>query len=292
MSAEVGRSESGLSVLRVSGPAATGEIYLQGAHISAWRPADEADVIWMSQASMFEAGQPIRGGVPICFPWFGPGRDSQSSPAHGFARLANWSLAGTEDLDGAVRVRLVLTDADVARLPGVERWQRPFQLTYSVSFGSELEIELVARNTGSEEFSFEEALHSYFCVDDISRTRVDGLDGAEYLDRAPDAAAERQIQSGPVTFSGETDRVYFSSSTAIVVDEAAGRRITVAKENSASTVVWNPWVAKSAAMPDFGDEEWREMVCVETANALDDAIVLQPGDSHTMSARYSVDRSS
>lgn len=291
MTAEVVQSESGLSVLRVSSAAATGELYLQGAHISAWRPADEADVIWMSEASAFAPAEPIRGGVPICFPWFGPGRDSQSKPVHGVARLATWSLAEAEDVDGSVRVRLVLTDTELAGLPGAERWQHPFELTYSVSFGSELAIELTARNTGLEEFSFEEALHTYFCVDDINRVQVEGLDGAEYLDRAPGAAAERQTQSGPVTFTSETDRVYFSTSTATVIDEAAGRKITVAKENSASTVVWNPWVAKSAAMPDFGDEEWREMVCVETANALDDAIVLQPGETHTMSARFSVDRS-
>jgi glucose-6-phosphate 1-epimerase len=290
-SVELVEGPSGLSLLRLSTPVATGELYLQGAHISAWAPAGDGEEIWMSKASMFEPAEPLRGGVPICFPWFGPGRDSSMSPVHGYARLADWSLASAEDVDGTVNLVLVLTDADVAGLPGVEKWPHPFELAYRVSFGAELAVALTARNTGSEEFVFEEALHTYLGVEDIHRVRIEGLDGSQYLDRAPGGVAGRQTQVGPMTFTGETDRLFYSTSSASVIDVAAGRRITVAKDGSANTVVWNPWIAKAAAMPDYGDDEWREMVCLEAANALENAKTINPGAEHTMSARYAVNHS-
>ena len=290
-SVELVDGPAGLSLLRLSTPVARGELYLQGAHISAWAPAGEAEVIWMSKASMFAPAQPLRGGVPICFPWFGPGRDSSMSPVHGYARLAEWSLASAEDVDGAVTLVLRLTDADVAGLPGAVKWQHPFELTYRVSFGVELAVAFTVRNTGTEEFVFEEALHTYIGVEDIHRVRIEGLDGSQYFDRAPGAATERVTQVGPVTFTGETDRLYYSASPASVIDIAGGRRITVASDGSANTVVWNPWIAKAAAMPDYGDEEWREMVCLEAANALVNAVTLNPGAEHTMSAQYAVDHS-
>ena len=290
-SVELVDGPSGLSLLRLSTPVATGELYLQGAHISAWAPAGEAEVIWMSKASMLAPAQPLRGGVPICFPWFGPGRDSSMSPVHGYARLADWPLASAEDVDGTVTLVLRLTDADVAGLPGAEKWQHPFELTYRVSFGVELAVALTVRNTGTEEFVFEEALHTYIAIGDIHRVRIEGLGGSQYLDRAPGAATERVTQIGSVTFTGETDRLYYSASPASVIDIAGGRRITVASDGSANTVVWNPWITKAAAMADYGAEEWREMVCLEAANALESAVTLNPGAEHTMSAQYAVDHS-
>jgi glucose-6-phosphate 1-epimerase len=288
-SVQLVEGSSGLSLLRVSTRIVTGELYLQGAHVSAWTPAGESAVIWMSKASMFAPAQPLRGGVPICFPWFGPGRGSSMSPVHGYARLAEWSVLSAEDVDGTVNLVLVLTGADVAGLPGVEKWQHPFELTYRVSFGAELAVALTVRNTGTEEFDFEEALHTYIRVEDIRRVRIEGLDGSQYLDRAPGGAKERVTQEGAATFTAETDRLYYSASPASAIDVAAGRRISVTKDGSANTVVWNPWIAKASAMPDYGDDEWREMVCLEAANALEDAITLDPAAEHTMSARYSVD---
>ncbi|MFD1506828.1 D-hexose-6-phosphate mutarotase [Georgenia yuyongxinii] len=280
--------EGGLPVLRVSTPVATGEVYLHGAHVSAYTPAGQDPVIWMSKASMFAAGQPIRGGVPVCFPWFGAGREAGMAPAHGFARLADWTLVGADDADGVVRLTFRLTDTDVAALPGVEAWAHGFELTYVVTFGPELTLALSVRNTSGEEYSFEEALHTYFHVKDATAVTVEGLDGASYLDKAPGAGTDRLNQSGPVAFTGETDRVYVSTGTAVAVDPGSARTITVAKESSANTVVWNPWAAKAAAMADYDDAEWPTMVCVETANALEHAITLGADQSHTMTARISV----
>ena len=272
----------------MSTPTTSGEVYLYGAHTSAWTPAGEDPVIWMSKASAFAAGEPIRGGIPICFPWFGPGRDSTMSPVHGFARLAHWSLVGAEDGDGAATLTFRLTDSDVAGLPSVQFWPHPFELTYSMTFGAELAIDLAVRNTGEEAYSFEEALHTYFAVKDIAGVTIEGLDGLQFLDRAPNAPTEPAPQVGVVTFTDETDRVHSSVGASAIVDPAGRGVITVAKDRSANTVVWNPWSAKAAAMPDFGDDEWTDMVCVETANVLHHAVTLGAGDLHTMSTRYSV----
>jgi glucose-6-phosphate 1-epimerase len=280
--------QGGLPVLGVSTPVATGEVYLHGAQVASWTPVGQDPVVWMSRASKFAAREPIRGGVPICFPWFGAGREPGLAPAHGFARLADFTLVGAEDTDGVVTLTLRLLDRDVAGLPGADRWRNPFELTYTVTFGGELTLALSVRNTGSEEYSYEEALHTYLAVKDVTAVTVEGLDGARYLDKAPAATGELVTQEGPVTFNGETDRVYRSLGTAAVVDPALARTITVFKENSSNTVVWNPWTVKAAAMPDYDDAEWPTMVCVETANALDDAVTLAAGQSHTMTARYAV----
>ena len=284
--------EGGLPVLRVATAAATGEVYLHGAHVTAWTPAGAAPVLWVSGSSRFAAGEAIRGGVPICFPWFGTGREpGLAPPAHGFARLAPWRLVAAEEHDGgAVTLTFELTAADVADVPAAAAWPHPFTATYAVTFGRELTLALTVENTGEGEISFEEALHTYLAVADVRTTTVQGLDGAAYLDKAADGGPERVTQRGDVTFTAETDRVYDSACTAVVVDESARRRIGLDKEGSAHTVVWNPWVDKAASMPDYGDDEWPTMVCVETANALDAAIALAPGERHTMTAHYAVTR--
>ena len=276
--------EGGLPVLRVRAPGGAGEIYLHGAQVTAWTPAGQAPVIWMSRRSLFEPGRAIRGGVPICFPWFGPGRNGGMSPAHGFARVADWKLHGARQDGDAVVVTLRLTDGDVVGLPGAELWPYRFEALYTVTVGAELGLELSVRNTGAEAVTFEEALHTYLGVSDVREVQVDGLDGATYADKTSGGALVRQ--EGPVVFTGETDRVYRSSADVSVRDGA--RTMVVATTNSQNTIVWNPWVAKAAAMSDFGDEEWPTMVCVETANVADDAVVLAPGESHAVHARIGV----
>ena len=275
--------EGGLPLLRVQAPGGTAEIHLHGAQVTAWAPAGRAPVIWMSGRSVFAPGKAIRGGVPICFPWFGPGRTGDLTPAHGFARLADWTLAGAREEGDAVVVSLRLNDTDVAGLPGAQRWPHRFEATYEITVGAELGLALTVRNTGPESVSFEEALHTYLSVGDIHDVQVDGLGGATYVDKMADGALVEQ--DGPIVFTGETDRVYRSTSDVTVHD--GDRTLVVAATGSANTVVWNPWVAKAAAMADFGDDEWPTMVCVETANVADDAVVLAPGASHTMRALIS-----
>lgn len=274
----------GLLRIEITNPLGAAHLYLHGAHVSHFQPGGQAPVLWLSSKSWFADDKPIRGGIPLCWPWFGPHATRKDVPSHGFARLKNWSLAETSQLsDGRTRVVLTLADDEASRA----QWPHAFRLSYTVTVGRDLELDLRVDNPGSAAFRYEEALHTYLAVDDARRTTVEGLAGTAYLDKVRDFT--RVVQDGAVTFTGETDRVYLdTTATCTVVDQPGKRRLTVAKEGSADTVVWNPWIAKAMAMPDFGDDEWPGMVCVETVNALGHAVDLAPGASHHLVARIGV----
>jgi len=279
----------GLDCLFVDTEACTGEIHLHGAHVTGWQPRGSAPVVWMSGRSAFEPGKPIRGGIPICFPWFGPHPSDPAQPPHGFARLSAWTLDRVGRDDGpqgdAVAVTLSLrTDAGQPHA-----WPHRCLLTFKATFGRELALELAVSNVGDTPCIVQEALHTYFSVGDIRQVAVEGLAGATFVDKM--RGGERFVQdAAPIRFAGETDRVYLGAAGATtIVDAALRRRIEIAKTGSRSTVVWNPWIAKARAMPDFGDDEWPSMVCVETANVLDDALTLPPGGEHRLQALIRVD---
>jgi D-hexose-6-phosphate mutarotase len=278
---EPGRN--GLPRLAITGGRATAEIYLHGAHVTAWQPVGGAPVLWVSARSQFEHGRPIRGGVPICFPWFGAHGSRRDAPAHGFARVRPWTLAGADQDGDRIVVVLRLTETSEAE----PAWPHRFTAEYRVTVGDRLALSLDVANTGDAPLAYEAALHTYVAVAGIRDVSVTGLAGAEYLDKV-DAFA-RKRQDGPVRFTGETDRVYLGTeATCVVHDPRLARRIEIAKTGSRSTIVWNPWTAKARAMPDFGDDEWPSMVCVETANVGEDAVRLEPGSHHTMTAVLAV----
>ena len=202
-------------------------------------------------------------------------------PAHGPARLATWAFLGETSHGAATTARYRLTSDEVADPQG------DWEAVYEVRVGAELELALTVSATGSELFSYEEALHTYLAVGDVRQVEVLGLDGASYLDKARGGADA--VQSGVLRITAETDRVYRSTAEVEVVDPVLGRRIRLSKEGSAQTVVWNPWVDKARAMPDFGDDEWPQMLCVEAVNALDQAVELAPGQSHTVRQRIRVE---
>ncbi len=271
----------GLTRLRVRTARCTGELYLMGAHVTEWTPAGADPVLWVSARSRWASGEPIRGGIPVCGPWFGPGRAGGLTPAHGWFRISPWELAEVVEADGTVTVRLTLDGADAPHEVG-----RGLSASYEIRFGDTLQLALTV-TAGPEGLELEEAFHTYFSVADIASVTVEGLDGCRYVDKAPGGRAVN-AQTGAVTFNRETDRVYAHEGEVSIVDPGAGRRLLITKEGSASTVVWNPWVAKAAAMEDFGDDEWRQMICVEAANALRAAVPLEPGQSHTMVATAAV----
>jgi glucose-6-phosphate 1-epimerase len=282
-SVELGQGAGGLTVARVFGPAGTAEVYLRGAHLTAWTPAGGTPVIWMSEHSEFAPGVPLRGGVPICFPWFGGLPTDAAAPSHGFARLADWQLVEAREAGDDVVLVFVLTDSEATRSSA---WPHAFEARYTITVGAELSLALRVTNREAEPVGFEEALHTYLAVADIRQTEVGGLEGAPFTDRL---SGPRPAESNPVRFTAETDRIYQDTTAeTTVTDAATGLMITIAKQGSASTVVWNPWIDKAAAMADFGDDEYTGMVCVETCNIRDDAITLAPGASHEMSVRYSV----
>jgi N-acetylglucosamine-6-phosphate deacetylase len=280
---EVGRG--GLPVLRVDGPAARAEIYLHGATVTDWTPRGGGPVLRVSSASRFARDAAIRGGVPICFPWFGARTGHPESPSHGFARLSEWLLVGADDDGEDVTVRLRLTDHDAT---GASAWPHPFEAVYTVVVGSRLSLSLQVTNRGDDVMVIEEALHTYLDVRDIRATEVTGLEGAAFYDRL--AGAEPVPgEPGAVRFGGETDRIYLDTrATTVVRDVETGRSVVVGKGGSETTVVWNPWIDKAAELPDLGDDEWQRMVCVEVSNVRDAAVRIVPGGSHTMTATFEV----
>ncbi|GEA88673.1 D-hexose-6-phosphate mutarotase [Cellulomonas cellasea] len=272
----------GLACLRVETPRATAQVYLHGAHVTAWQPRGHAPVLWTSAASRYEAGAPIRGGVPICFPWFGPHPDDPGAPAHGWARTTAWELLGAEeDASGDVTLELGLADSDATR---ASAWPHRFTATYRVTVGAALRLELTVTNRDDADVTLTDALHTYLAVGDVRDVAVEGLEGAAYVDKVAGAGGSADARQGdePVRFTAETDRVYASDATVRVVDPVLGRTVTVAKDGSGSTVVWNPWVGKARAMPDFGDDEWPGTVCVEAGNVGAAAVRLAPGATHRL----------
>jgi glucose-6-phosphate 1-epimerase len=261
----------GLTKAIVTTPVASGEIYLHGAHVTSWQPAGHEPVLWMSRSSLFQTGKPIRGGVPICFPWFGPHASDPSAPAHGFARTALWEVTEARTTaEGGISLTLQ-TRID------------SFSVRFTVEFGSVLQMALTTEPVPGTSTSqrFEDALHTYFSVSDVRSVSISGLEQARYIDKV-DGAAEKSATGNAIVFMGETDRVYLNTvAECQLIDPDRKRTIVISKSGSQSTVVWNPWIAKSARMPDFGDHEWPEMVCIETANVGSNAIELAPNTSHT-----------
>lgn len=276
----------GLTRIVVTSPLAGAEVYLHGAHVTQFQPAGQQPVLWMSRSSWFEPGKPIRGGVPICFPWFGPRANDPKSPAHGSARLREWTIDSiAKGSAGEVVIALSLrTDAATRAL-----WPHDVTLRHVITIAAGLTMQLEVANTSQASIRFEEALHTYLTVGDVKQISLEGLGGTTYLDKAG-GAMQRVQQSDPIIrFTGETDRVYFDTqATCVVTDPALKRKIEIAKSGSNATVVWNPWIAKAKAMPDFGDDEWPGMVCVETVNAMQHAVELAPAAKHTMTAMVRV----
>lgn len=252
----------------------TAFISLYGAHVMHYTPKGEKDVLWNSETSFFEHGKPIRGGIPVCWPWFGPHDSDATKPMHGFARLSIWEVAKTQ-VNSKGETELILSLNDSASTKAL--WPYSFQATITVTLGEKLTLSLKVRNTGNEPFTMTEALHSYFQVGDASQITIEGLEGCTFLDglnqNAPVVQAEKLIE-----IKKEENRRYLNTtSTCIISDPVLGRKIKVEKQNSNTTVVWNPWTATAKSMPDFEDESYKTMVCVEAANAYSNAITVQPG---------------
>ncbi len=277
--ASVVEGNGGLQKVRITSPKVAGEMYLHGAHVTSWKPAGKEEVFFLSSQSRWEHGRAIRGGIPICFPWFGDKADDPKAPAHGFVRTKAWKLESIAQVRDGVTVSMFTeSDEDTKRW-----WPADFRLVYRVTFASELRLELVVTNTGETPLRFEEALHAYHRVGNILKTRVGGLYTAHYIDKTD--SNRRKIQHGEIAIVSETDRVYLSTSDAIELEDPVLRlRTRVAKENSRTTVVWNPWVQKAHSLSDLADDEWMQMICIETSNVSDFAVDLPPGRQHTMKA--------
>jgi glucose-6-phosphate 1-epimerase len=283
--AQVVEGQGGLPKVRITSPEVSGEMYLHGAQVTSWKPAGIEEVLFVSRQARWEHGRAIRGGVPVCFPWFGSSGDNPTAPAHGFVRTKAWRLESVVQSDSAITISMFTESDDETR----RLWPADFHLALHATFGSTLILALVVTNTGPTTMRFEEALHSYYRVGDIHDVRVRGLDATKFLDKA-DANLEK-VQHGDIAIVTETDREFLGTRAPVDVDDASlRRRVRTVKDRSLTTVVWNPWVTKAQALSDLADDEWSEFVCVETCNAGVFAVQLPPGQHHTMRSVVSVSR--
>jgi glucose-6-phosphate 1-epimerase len=271
----------------ITTPAASATVYLQGAHVAEWQPAGEKPILFMSGASAFKRGKAIRGGIPVIFPWFGDRHDGHPGPAHGFARTADWEFGFAALSGDELHMSLLLTPSEASRALGFDH----FRVSYHLTFGRTLNLKLSVVSDAETPLVYEEALHTYFAIGDIRQTSVTGLHNVEYLDKR-DGGAKKVQTDDPLILTRDTDRVYLSTESTCVIDDAANhRKITVAKTNSSTTIVWNPWAELTAKLADMEPDGWEGMICIETANAGDASITLAHGELHHITCVISVDPS-
>ncbi|MEZ1316638.1 D-hexose-6-phosphate mutarotase [Pseudomonas fluorescens] len=260
----------------------------QGAHILSYQRVGQPPLIWLNDEAVFRTGNNIRAGVPVCWPWFGnlarnpqsvqAMRTSSEPPtAHGFVRAMDWTLRGIETEGDSLKVEFTLPYPE----GGFAGWPHQVDLSLVIRLDEQLHIDLTSHNRGADSVTLSQALHTYFAVSDVRQVHVEGLDGLTYIETLEDWKAKPQV--GDLHFAGETDRIYLDTPpTLSIVDPAWERRIELTSRGSRSAVIWNPWVDRAAAFSDMADDGWQRMLCIETANVMDDVVALAPGASHTL----------
>jgi glucose-6-phosphate 1-epimerase len=282
--ARVSEGNGGLARVQIACAFGEAEMYLHGAHVTSWKPAGDDEVLFISTKARWEDGQAIRGGIPICFPWFRGKLNDPHAPAHGFVRTKMWQLESIIENENGVAVTMFTQSDECTR----KWWPGEFRLVHRATFGSELRLELICVNTGTTPFRFEEALHTYNRIASIQEARLQGLDGVSYLDNTD--SNKEKTQRGDVTIALATDSAYRNTQSEVaLLDPNKMRQIRLRKEHSLSTVVWNPWGEGAARLQDLGEGEWRRFLCVEASNILDAAINLAPGKEHRMAAVLAVE---
>ena len=275
-----------IPVIKIDNEQASAIISLQGAHLLSWIPKGQDEVIWVSDDATFLPGKSVRGGIPICWPWFGPHDENASYPAHGFARTVFWQVTDTQPLDtGETQITFNLDTSQIDQnLQNM--WPQVTVAEYRITVGKSLILELTTINNSDQVMKLGQALHTYFNVGDVANTNVMGLEGKDYLDKTD--GLKRKVQTVPVTISDETDRVYLQTPDDLVIDNTR-RKIIIRKQGSQSTVVWNPWKEVAEKMGDLGQDGYIKMLCVESANAADDTVTIKQGESHSLRVTYAVE---
>jgi glucose-6-phosphate 1-epimerase len=279
-------ADHGALVAQVANAAGSGAIACQGAQVLTWAPAGQAPVVWLSPDARFQATKSLRGGIPVCWPWFGAHAEDPSMPAHGFARNLDWDIRETATTPEGTRVLMGFTPGEAQRA----LWPHSAELTLAVTMGKTLRLILTTRNKGAEPIAITQALHTYFHVGDIGAVRVEGLEGCDYIDKATRGDPRIQ-QEGPIAVDREVNRIYLGCPGPVaIVDEALRRRILIDKSGSGSYVVWNPWAETGAKFGDMGPDGYRKMLCVETTNAWTDTAAIAPGAEYALTSEYRVER--
>lgn len=281
------KDANGLDYIEIENRYATAKLALQGAHVMHWQPKSTAEpVLWLSSNARYTPGRSIRGGVPVCWPWFGAHPTDSSYCPHGFARVVPWEVKESSSLkNGTTRILLEMTQTEVAK----KQLSYPYKFTLAITVGNSLRMEMTTTNLANHPFIIGEAFHTYFNVSDIENTQITGLENVVYSDKV--AGYVRNVQHGALQFNGEFDRVYLNSGEdCLIRDSGYGRAIRVAKSGSNTTVIWTPGAEKTAQMGDMGAaNEWRKMLCVESANAMENSVTIYPNETHTMVTEYSLE---
>lgn len=275
-------SPRGYPVLEITHPQAAARVALHGAHLMEWTPAGQAPVLYLSPRAVYREGKAIRGGVPVCWPWFGNHSGGPAFPAHGIARTRFWKVEAVSESRDGVCLSLVLRDEEATR----KLWPHSFELRLDLAIGLKLDLTLTMKHLGDIPAVFEAALHSYFSVGDIRHVTVLGLENSGYFTEVgPPQAQGEHTQQGPIVIDREVDRQYHAAPTVRLVDAALRREIVISGSGSNSTVVWNPWIDKASRLADLPDTDYRNFLCVETA-CLSTASRLQlsPGGTHVLQA--------
>ena len=278
-------ADHGALVAQVSNAQGSGAIACQGAQVLTWAPAGQPPVVWLSTDARFQTTKSLRGGIPVCWPWFGAHAQDPAKPAHGFARNLDWEVRETASTPEGTRIVMVFTPGEAQRAV----WPHAAGLTLAVTLGKTLRLVMTTRNTGAEPIVITQALHTYFHVGDIASARVEGLDGCDYIDKAV-SGDPRIRQEGPILIDREVNRIYLGCPGPVaIVDESLGRRILIDKSGSASYVVWNPWAETGAKFGDMGPDGYRKMLCVETTNAWTDTATIPPRAEYELTSEYRVE---
>lgn len=256
----------------------------QGAQLVEWQ-VGAVPVVWVSEQAEYAVGRAVRGGVPVCWPWFAAGPDGEHSPSHGLLRTAAWEPLPPESHGDTLSVRWRITHDRVAGARGVEQFPHPFSAELSVAVGRDCLVRLEVTNTGTAPFRHEAALHTYLHVGDVRQVTVHGLEGTAYRDKVTGRDGR---QDGPLVPAGELDRIYRSTAPVRLADPVLGRDLTITSDGTTDTVVWNPGIQKGSALPDLG-AGWSRMICVEAAALHPRSPLLGPGRTWQMSTRIAVE---
>lgn len=270
----------------ITNPHGTAVVSLYGAHIISYIPKNKKEVLWMSSNSFMEEGKPIRGGIPVCFPWFGPHASDTTKPMHGFGRLLTWELQSASQLPGdSTQISMTLADSDETR----RLWPYSFKATLTVIVGPKLEASLEVQNDGNEKFTYSDALHTYYNISHVDNIVIRGLGGTSYYDGLNKDAGNIQENDELYIAKEENRRHYQHAGDCVIEDKGWKRKITASKKNSRVTLVWNPWIETARKMADMPDDGYQTMVCIEAVNYYDDSITLNPGEKHSLGAVIGVD---
>jgi glucose-6-phosphate 1-epimerase len=282
---EEGPSGFPLAQIRTERGSATLAMY--GAQLIGFKPAhSEHDLFYLSDDAVYQAGKAIRGGAPLCWPWFGADPDDAGHQAHGFVRNMFWELLDTRIHDNVVSATFGIESSHVTHH---EWWDHDFKLRKTITVGDELTVSLTTENLDDQPLRMSEALHSYLLVGDVTKARVKGLEKTAYLDKTLDFSQD--IQQGDITISEEFDRIYLESPHKVeLIDPSLNRKVTVQQQGAENFVVWNPWQEKAKQLADMPDADFNSFLCIETANALDYAVTIPAGHSHTMQVNYKIEQ--